>query len=56
MSYTKTITITEPMDMYLQSELQRLKQEVFEPVDGQIGNVAQQLLSILESAPVADLV
>jgi hypothetical protein len=56
MGYTKTIQLTEEQDMFLQSELQRQKAEVFHnECDGDIGDVAQEILTILEAAPVTNL-
>jgi hypothetical protein len=56
MGYTKTIQLTEEQDMFLQSELQQQKAEVFRnECDGDIGDVAQEILAILEAAPVTNL-
>jgi hypothetical protein len=50
MPYTKAIVLNEVQDMYLQEELQRLKAMIY-CNEEQTGNVAQDILTILETAP-----
>jgi len=50
MPYSKTIVLNEAQDMYLQEELQQLKAMV-NGNEEETGNVAQQILTILETAP-----
>lgn len=55
MPYTKTVTLNEQQDEYLQSELQQLKNTADIPWEEQTSSVAQQILTILETAPVSNV-
>jgi hypothetical protein len=50
MPYTKTLVLNEEQDMYMQEELQQLKAMVY-CNEEDTGNVAQQILTILQAAP-----
>lgn len=55
MPYTKTVTITEEQDMFLQSNLQEFRNTSWSQMAEQTSAVALSILDLIESAPEANV-
>jgi hypothetical protein len=54
MAYTKTITINNVQDLFLQNNLQEYKNTNWDVREEQTSSVADQILAILETSPEAN--
>jgi hypothetical protein len=54
-AYTKTVTLTEEEDMWLQQELQPYREDIFPVQEGNTASIAQGILDKIGSAPKANV-